>query len=336
MSDIAANPSGRQTPARDRAALTRLTLSDFRNYDHLSLRLAPASVVLCGDNGAGKTNLLEAISLLGPGRGFRRVALGECARHEGAGGWAVAAEVESAAGPVRLGTGIEGGEGPERTRKCRIDGAPVSGPGAFGEHLHVLWLTPAMDRLFTGPAGDRRRFVDRTIAAIDAQHRRSAGRYERAMSERNRLLALGRREETWLDGLEAQMAEAGVAVAAARIAAIRELEAVIEGGSGQSAFPPARLAMEGTLESALSEQAAVDVEDRFRAEAEAGPGARPGRRARTVRPPPQRPCGPARPDRRQCRRLLDRRAEGALDLDRAGEGAARHCAARWADAGDPA
>jgi DNA replication and repair protein RecF len=255
------------------AALARLTLTDFRNFEHLTLRTERAPVVLTGENGAGKTNLLESISLFAPGRGLRRVPLAECARHDGAGGWAVAGEFTNAGGRVRLGTGIVGGPaGIEYPRKCRIDGVPVPGPGAFQDHVQILWLTPAMDRLFSGPAGDRRRFVDRIAGILDPGHGRNAGRYDRAMAERNRLLALGGREESWLDGLEAQMAETGLALAAVRRAALERLAGFVAARDRRSAFPPARLRMTGSVDHALEAGPAVDAENWLRDELKAGRG----------------------------------------------------------------
>jgi len=249
------------------AALTRLTLTDFRNYEHLALRVAPGPVVLTGENGAGKTNLLESISFFAPGRGLRRAALADCARHAGAGGWAAACEIATPSGTVRLGTGLIGNAAEEeRQRKCRIDGRTVSGPGAFGEFVRIVWLTPAMDRLFTGPSGDRRRFLDRLVSLIEPAHSRGAGRYDRAMSERNRLLSEASGEDRWLDALEAEMAETGVAMAAGRLAALDRLQAVIDAGAPSSDFPPARLSLVGEVEDALAAMPALDAEDRLRAD----------------------------------------------------------------------
>ncbi|NND50386.1 MAG: DNA replication/repair protein RecF, partial [Rhizobiales bacterium] len=262
-----------ETTAPGMVALRRLTLTDFRNYEHLMLHVDPVPVVLTGENGAGKTNLLEAISFFSPGRGLRRAALADCARHGGAGGWAAACEIERAAGPTRLGTGLAGdGEGMERQRKCRIDGQPVGSSGAFSEYLQIVWLTPSMDRLFTGPASDRRRFVDRLVGIVDHGHQRSTSRYERAMSERNRLLALGSGETSWIEALEAQMAEIGVALAASRLMALGRLQGLIDDAGRDSAFPPAQLGITGTLEAALADLPAVDVEDRFRGELKAARG----------------------------------------------------------------
>ena len=202
--------------------ITRLTLSNFRNYAALSLDLSPGMVVLTGDNGAGKTNLLEAVSLLTPGRGLRRAAYGEIAREGGDSGFAVHAGLESEAGDVEIGTGVSGGEAAgDGGRKVRINAASARSADALLEWLRVAWLTPAMDSLFRGPAGDRRRYLDRLVLAIDPQHGQRALDYEKAMRGRNRLLAEGSRDDNWFDAIEAQMVETGVAIAAVVIAMMR-------------------------------------------------------------------------------------------------------------------
>src|SRR5246500_922484 len=154
-----------------RPAVARLMLTDFRSYAGARLEVAPTPVVLSGRNGAGKTNLLEAISFLAPGRGLRRATMEEAAFSEGDGSWAVAAEVEGALGLATLGTGVAlPTEDFALTRQCRIDREPVASATAFADHLRVVWLTPAMDGLFAGPASERRRFLDRPVLAGDASH----------------------------------------------------------------------------------------------------------------------------------------------------------------------
>ncbi len=156
------------------ARITRLRLTDFRSYHHADIRAGDGPVVLVGPNGAGKTNLLEAISLLAPGRGLRRASLDQFAARgpDGtqASGWAVSAVVEGAYGEVTLGTGLEADAGEARSRRCRIDGEPVGSAAAFADHVRVVWLTPDMDGLFTGPPSERRRFLDRLVLAVDAEH----------------------------------------------------------------------------------------------------------------------------------------------------------------------
>ncbi len=191
-------------------ALSRLVLTDFRNHAEALLEPGPGLVVLTGENGAGKTNILEAVSLLSPGRGLRGATLGEMARTGGSGGFAVAARL----GDVEIGTGTDA-RAPER-RQVRINGAAASAT-SLSEWLSVLWLTPAMDRLFQEGAGGRRRFLDRLVLALEPGHAVHAARYEAAMRARNKLLAEdGPRDEAWLSALEARMAEHGAALAEAR------------------------------------------------------------------------------------------------------------------------
>src|SRR6185295_8357338 len=165
------------------ARIRRLTLSNFRSYHAAQIDVGTALAVLVGPNGAGKTNLIEAISFLAPGRGLRRATLEDVAFTEGDGAWAVAADVEGALGLASLGTGIEPpvGEGAQLLRKCRIDREPVGSATAFADHLRVVWLTPAMDQLFSGPASERRRFLDRLVLAVDAEHSGRVNALDRAL-----------------------------------------------------------------------------------------------------------------------------------------------------------
>jgi DNA replication and repair protein RecF len=258
-------PDGDQAAA-DGVWIERLQLTDFRNYAGLSLSVGPAPVVLTGANGSGKTNLLEAISLLTSGQGLRGAPYQELARMARP-SWAVAARLVTARGPVDLGTGFGlPTDGGRAARIVRIDGETQSGSGALAEHVEMVWLTPAMDGLFTGPASDRRRLLDRLISGLDAGYRPLLGQFERAMQQRNRLLAEDVRQAARFEGFERIMAETGVAVAAARATAVAALSAAIgarrDAGHG-TAFPWAELALVGTLDSALAERAAVDVEDDY-------------------------------------------------------------------------
>ena len=182
----------------------RLTLTNFRNYEQLSLNAGPEPLVLIGANGAGKTNLLEAVSLLAPGQGLRRAPFPELAHGGGDGSWSVAARVHTPLGPVDIGTGLAAPVGDEerRARIVRINGATVGSSGALGEYVEIVWVTPAMDGLFTGPASERRRFLDRLIVCFDASYRTRLGHFERAMQQRNRLLADGVRDNARFEGLE--------------------------------------------------------------------------------------------------------------------------------------
>ena len=224
--------------------VTRLSLTEFRSYADALVAPGPGFVILTGENGAGKTNMLEAVSLLAPGRGLRGAALPEMARRRGPGGFAVAARL----GDIEIGTGIDAAR-PER-RRVVVNGAPAAA-NSLSDWLSVLWLTPAMDRLFSDAASGRRRFLDRLVLALHHGHAGHATRYEAAMRARNKLLAEpGPPDEAWLTALEARMAEHGAALAEARaatVAALSErLEAVPEGP-----FARAGLALEGGFEPDL-------------------------------------------------------------------------------------
>lgn len=254
----------------DTLAIAQLTLTDFRNYPTLRVRPGRRMVVLSGPNGAGKTNLMEAVSLLSPGRGLRRVPFCELARQGGEGRWAVAAQTEGPRGVTALGTGWTAADGNgdgSASRKVSIDGVIQKSSGTLGGYFNVLWLTPSMDRLFSGPASDRRRFLDRLVMAFDPGHGLRAGTFERLMRERNRLLEQRNADAAWLKGLESQMAETGVAVAAARKQAFEALAQAVRGGSddgGPQSFPWADIRLEGELETLLDDISAVEVEDRYR------------------------------------------------------------------------
>lgn len=217
--------------------VSRLTLTDFRSYAAATVEARDGFVLLFGENGAGKTNLLEAVSMLAPGRGLRGVPISEMARQGGSGGWGVAARL----GESDLGTGTQS-TAPER-RQVRINGAAAS-VNALGEWLSVLWLTPAMDRLFTGSAGDRRRFLDRLVLALEPGHAHHASRYEAAMRARNKLLAEEQWDESWLSSLELAMAEHGAAVAETRARAVTALDAAIAAAPDDE-FARAEITLEG-------------------------------------------------------------------------------------------
>ncbi len=249
------------------ARIARLTLTNFRSYHAATLTVADRPVVLVGANGAGKTNLLEAISFLSPGRGLRRATLEEVAFSEGDGAWAVSAEVEGALGLVTLGTGIEPPPADDATpvRKCRIDREPVASAAAFADHLRVVWLVPAMDGLFAGPAGERRRFIDRLVLAVDAGHGSRVNALERSLRSRNRLLEAPNPDPHWLDATEHETAELAVAVAAGRAETVRRLAAALAARRlPDAAFPSAEIALEGWMETLLLSHPACEVEDRYR------------------------------------------------------------------------
>jgi DNA replication and repair protein RecF len=243
--------------------IERLKLTDFRNYAQASLSLRGRHVVLVGENGAGKTNLMEAVSFLSPGRGLRRAVLSDIARVGAPAGFSIFAEIEGMAGDVEIGTGTEGGgEDEALVRRLRINATPVKSVDELTDHLRVLWLTPAMDGLFTGPSADRRRFLDRLVLSLDPAHGRRASDFERAMRSRNKLLSDGRFDPSWLSGIEQQMAALGVAMAAARREMLGLLAGLIEGDRQTSRFPSAHLALSGFMDDE-ADRPAYELEDRY-------------------------------------------------------------------------
>lgn len=204
-------------------AIERILLTAYRNHHETLLEGTSRFNLLVGDNGAGKTNVLEALSLLAPGRGLRRAALGEIVGSKGDGGFAVSATLT---GGVHLGTGVR----PERPNRRVVQINQAEAPAVrLGEWLSVGWLTPAMDRLFAEGAGARRRFLDRLVLALEPGHARNSARLESALRERNRLLCEPvEPEDAWLDALEAQLAEAGALVAQARGRLVRSLDEALD------------------------------------------------------------------------------------------------------------
>lgn len=239
--------------------VNRLLLTRYRSYPQATIEAGPGLVAVVGANGIGKTNILEALSLLSPGRGLRAAALNEFS-HQGAGGWAVAARVQSGDETLDLGTG----ESPDsaQRRVFRANGEAASS-SALARALTLIWLTPAQDRLFLEAPAERRRFLDRMALALAPEHAGHVARYEAALRERQKLLSLPRPDDAWLDILEQKIAEQAVAVAAARLAHAQALAAEI---AGDGAFPAATLALEGVLEQALDAGAkALAIEDDVRA-----------------------------------------------------------------------
>ena len=250
------------------AFVRRLTLTNFRSYRAAQIVLDRAGpVVLTGANGAGKTNLIEAISLLAPGRGLRRATLDEVASSDGDGSWAVSADIEGMLGLVTLGTGIDApaGENATPARRCRIDREPAGSAAAFADHLRVVWLTPAMDPLFNGAASERRRFLDRLVLAVDAQHGARVSALERSLRSRNRLLEAPDPDPHWLDAVEHETAELAVAVAAARAETVSRLAGALDAARGEAPeFPMPDIALDGWMERLLTDHSAVAIEDRYR------------------------------------------------------------------------
>lgn len=244
-----------------KVSLSRLKLTDFRNYAEVALALDPRHVVLTGDNGAGKTNLLEAVSMLSPGRGLRRSAYGEITRVGASGGFSIFAEVDGMDGEVSIGTGVEIIDD-SVTRRLRLNGTPTKTVDELTDHLRVLWLTPAMDGLFTGTSSDRRRFLDRLVLSLDPAHGRRASDFERAMRSRNKLLSEGRFDPSWLSGIEQQMASLGIAMALARQEMLGLLARLIEASREDAPFPSADLSLSGFLDGQF-DRPAIDLEDEY-------------------------------------------------------------------------
>jgi DNA replication and repair protein RecF len=247
--------------------VVRLILQDFRTYAALDLAVSRALVALSGENGVGKTNLLEALSLFAPGRGLRRADLFEMARQGGPGGFAVSATIETSYGEHRLGTGIEPPSAdPRPVRLCRIDGAPAPSPAAFSEYVRLVWLTPDLDGLFRGPAGERRRFLDRLVLAIHPEHGARVNALERSLRSRNRVLEQDPADTLWLDAIEREAAELAIAVTVARHEAVERLAMLILATQDDaSPFPFATVALRGEIDHLVAGQPAVDAEDRYRA-----------------------------------------------------------------------
>ncbi|WP_342359925.1 DNA replication/repair protein RecF [Terrarubrum flagellatum] len=241
--------------------IQRLSLRDFRTYASLDLDIDAPLVALSGENGAGKTNILEALSLLAPGRGLRRAELADPARRDGPGGWTASIQLDGAWGLVRLGCAYESEGVP---RQCRIDGETVGSVAAFSDHLRLVWLTPDQDGLFRGPAGDRRRFLDRLVLAIDPGHGSRVSAFEKALRQRNRLLGEDRPDARWLSAIEHEVAALGVAVSASRAETVSRLAGLIaDTRDDGSAFPWAALELVDDVAPLIGDGPASQAEEAF-------------------------------------------------------------------------
>ncbi len=261
-------PDGAPTLFEARLAVTRLLLTNFRSYASGEIVVSGRPVVLAGPNGAGKTNLLDAISLLSPGRGLRGARLGEHTRHGPSATnealWAVAATVSRAAQSYDIGTGLTLGPNGGERRQVRLNGVAANNAADLAELVQMAWLTPAMDRLFIEGASGRRRFLDRLVFGFEPIHARNATRYETAMRERARLLKFGPRDPAWLDGLEAEMTEAGVALAISRAETVERLNKALAARGEAGAFPSAHLSLAGEVDALIAENSGGAPEE-FRA-----------------------------------------------------------------------
>jgi DNA replication and repair protein RecF len=246
--------------------ITRLTLTDFRNYAGLRLEPPQGLIALTGPNGAGKTNLLEAISLLTPGRGLRGAEFETIGRNDGKGAWAVSGNVVLGENETQLGTAWNASEaeGSAAARAVLIDGHLQKSSGALAGLMRVVWLTPAQDRLFSGAASERRRYLDRMVALFDTEHGARVGRFERLMRERNLLLSDGPLDKAWATSLETQMAEEAVAIAAARLQAVSNLGAYLTTEKLSGPFPWSALSLEGEIETLVATLPALEAEERYR------------------------------------------------------------------------
>ncbi|MEE8294630.1 MAG: DNA replication/repair protein RecF [Sphingomonadales bacterium] len=255
-----------------RLAFNRLDLTDFRNYPSLRIELAekgPQMVVLSGENGAGKTNLLEAISYLGPGRGLRGARLGDVTTKDARRGWAVSGRLATADKTCQIGCGIELAEGnefgPGRARRIVVcDGQKLAGSSALAPVLTIIWLTPKMDRLFQEGASERRRFFDQLVTGLYPGHASQISAFEKAMRERIRLLIGDGRggDEVWLSALERRMAEHGIALAAARLEVLALVRSHLS-FANDAPFPLPDLGLEGEVEEMVSSLSALEAEEAF-------------------------------------------------------------------------
>lgn len=237
-------------------ALRRLRLTNFRSHASLDLKLDARPVCLWGANGAGKTNVLEAISQLGPGRGLRAAALPDMIKHGAHEGWTISATLDE---DRKIGVGLKMGEAGNK-RAIRLDGAPATATD-LADLIRIVWLTPSMDGVFRGGASDRRRFFDRQVMAHIPSHGSVSGRYEKAMRERNALLERGRVDPAWADAIERRMAEAGAMIASNRAHVLKSLQAAID-ARPEGYFPKGDLTLEGEAERAATDGASLfDIMD---------------------------------------------------------------------------
>ncbi len=235
--------------------ISRLRLTAFRNYASAALDLDARHVVLTGPNGSGKTNLLEAISVLSPGRGLRGASFDTLQAQGSDLPWAVAATIETDDGPADIGTGAL----PDGGRRVRINGANARSIEAMSDYLRVLWLTPAMDGLFSGPAGDRRRFLDRLVTTLIPGHSATVSDFEKAMRQRNKLLEEDG-DPRWLGAIEAQMAELGASIHLNRTDSLTHLQALIAQSLDDTSFPAARLSLTPLFEDLVEPATSAELE----------------------------------------------------------------------------
>jgi DNA replication and repair protein RecF len=242
-------------------------LANFRCHAVLRLDLGTEPVVLVGANGTGKTSVLEALSLLAPGRGLRRARLVDMVRNDGmhtASGWSVTARLVTPCGPIDITTAFraEGASAARDRRQISIDGRTARGRAAIAEAVGIVWLTPDMDRLFAEGPSARRRFLDRLVWGVDPAHASRVSAYERAVQQRSALLRQERADAAWLEAIEETIASHGIAVAAARRLVTVQLSNLA--GTACPGFPRVLVGIQGALEDWLEEGPALAAEERLR------------------------------------------------------------------------
>ena len=252
--------------------LKSLSLNNFRNYSYARIEISPAPIVLTGSNGAGKTSILEAVSLLTPGRGLRRAKLSELDRLEpspsgrgqGEGAcWAIAATISGMQGHVKIGTGRDEQAEDTDKRITKIDGKISRGQTELARHISMVWLIPQMEQLFQEGTSAGRKFLDRLVYSFDPDHASRINEYEFAMRERNKILQSDRADAIWLDALEQTMAETGAAIAIARLHTVEHINDAMHRST--LSFPKADIEICGIIEDKLrAGMAAVQAEDDFK------------------------------------------------------------------------
>ena len=311
-------------------ALTRLRLTDFRSHASLDLKLDARPVCLWGSNGAGKTNVLEAISQLGPGRGLRAAALPEMTRHGASSGWTISAVLDE---DRKLGVGLDS-TGNGNKRVVRLDGAPATATD-LADLIRIVWLTPAMDSVFRGGATERRRFFDRQVMAHIPSHGSVSNRYEKAMRERNALLERGRVDPAWADAIEGRMAEAGAIIASNRARILIALQDAIN-DRPEGFFPKGDLALEGDAEKLASEDSSLfDVQDLIAEQLAKGRYRDQAAGRHAVWPASNRSIRHSSANGCSRRRCIDGPTKGAADWTDPGQRARAQCRWQWPKPSDP-
>lgn len=246
--------------------ISTLSLSAFRNYPQLSIQLHAALIVIVGDNGVGKTNILEALSLLSPGKGLRSAKLSQISTFSlsmpSPPSWTVAAHMKEDHFETILGTGLDYTSAGAEKRRIKINGFAVRSQAEFSQHLNVIWMVPSMARLFQEGSSSRRKFVDRMVYAFDPGHADRLHRYEHYLRERSTLLREGRGDTQWLTSLEKNLAGDGIAITLARAEVVRNLTAH-QPDDAASPFPRFFAQMRGDVEEWCRQMPAVAAEEKL-------------------------------------------------------------------------